>query len=465
MSTKIRILLITILALLPQFLCSSAALNGRSASSLCQFEEREETGGEYKLYVVKWYETLDDIAQKFGVSKEILIKFNSLDGEKLKRHQELKIPLNTMTRSETNQAEPVKILDTLNKKVDMLLDKVSASMEQLKNPKFSLVLPFNPNGEEVNHVSYEFYSGVLLALKDLSSEGKNVRLNVVDCSTDYSPLDFFLGENLIIGPLTRSGLESTLSRCTQSTMIVSPLDSRTVSLTENHANFFQAPSPLDCQYSDLSEWIESDLRSSDEILVLSEKGSAPSAIRDSLIRRNLKIKEYSYGLLEGREVLELMDSLVITPDITTRVVIASDNEAFVNDAVRNCALLTFKGHDVVLYSNSKIRNYDTIEPEDFHKLNAHICCSHYINYEDSHIKKFLLEYRALFEEEPTQFSFQGYDTAMYFLRSLLEGKNLEDYEGTGLQSDFRFRHRGDGYVNTAIRRIVYGDNYSVSILK
>jgi ABC-type branched-subunit amino acid transport system substrate-binding protein len=157
----------------------------------------------------------------------------------------------------------------------------------------------------------------------------------------------------------------------------------------------------------------------------------------------------------------------MTESGTNRVYIASDSEAFVNDVVRNLNLMIYNKYEVVLYAPSRIRNYETIEVENFHNTALHISTGYYIDYNDPRVQEFLLKYRALYNTEPTQFAFQGYDLAKYFIELAAKYGNrwigkLEDSDASMLQSTFRFRKAGEGgYINTGVRRIVYEDEWVV----
>ena len=161
----------------------------------------------------------------------------------------------------------------------------------------------------------------------------------------------------------------------------------------------------------------------------------------------------------------------MTESGTNRVYIASDSEAFVNDVVRNLNVMIHKKYEVVLYAPSRIRNYETIEVENFHNASLHISAGYHIDYDDARVQEFLLKYRALFNTEPTQFAFQGYDLASYFIElNARYGsrwyERLDEADKSMLQSTFRFRRDGNGgYVNTGVRRIIYGEDWSVKKIR
>ena len=180
----------------------------------------------------------------------------------------------------------------------------------------------------------------------------------------------------------------------------------------------------------------------------------------------LEYKHLAYSILEGRNVTTSLE-YIMTESGTNRVYIASDSEAFVNDVVRNLNLMIYKKYDVVLYAPSRIRNYETIEVENFHNTSLHISTGYYIDYNDPRVQEFLLKYRALFNAEPTQFAFQGYDLAKYFMGIVSRYGNrwisrLDNSETSMLQSTYKFRKDGNGgYTNTGIRRIVYEGDWVV----
>jgi ABC-type branched-subunit amino acid transport system substrate-binding protein len=150
-----------------------------------------------------------------------------------------------------------------------------------------------------------------------------------------------------------------------------------------------------------------------------------------------------------------------------RIIVASESEAFVNDVIRNLNLLIFNNLDIVLYAPSKVRGFETIEVENFHNTTMHVSLGYHIDYESPEVKAFLKKYRALYNTEPTQFAFQGYDIARYFMELCAKyGENwkehLCDSPKEMLQSTFRFTKQGSGgHTNSGIRRIIYEKGYNI----
>ena len=253
--------------------------------------------------------------------------------------------------------------------------------------------------------------------------------------------------------------------------VVSPLDPRAAGLADSVANFVQAPTAATRQYTDLAEWLAEDREPTDNVVLVSETGVVLSAGMQEFERvleeKGIESNKLSYNILEGRDIASKVEAAMV-PEITNRVVVLSENEAFVNDVVRNLNLMLYNKFDVVLYSSSRIRGFETIDIENLHSLNLHVCSTYFIDYEDSRVNSFVLAYRALFGAEPSQFSFQGYDVMGYFIKACHDSGNewpnnlARIRRAKMLQADFKFsKQPGGGYLNTGVRRIIYTPDYSV----
>ena len=412
---------------------------------------------EYTVHVVKWYEDLYSIARKYGVSERSIMLFNKLSSKKLSRRQELKIPKVEIEEESPEQsqalADTVKAIEFVGKK------SLSAA----------LVLPFNEDSES-NENMYDFYCGALLALKNLKDEGINVILYTFN--TD-SPRYYHY--DLVLGPVSKSDISRELERCPGSIKLVSPLDSRNAELAGTKQNFVQAPPPSELYSSDLVNWIASERVSSDSIYVFVDKDSEfPESGKKLIAELDEAQMQYhivKYGILEGRTKIEnMMESGSFSRNGANRILIASEDQAFVQEIIRNANILQFNQINTVLYCTSKVRTFDTIEIEHLHNTNARMSLGYYIDYDNPKVQAFLLAYRALFNTEPNQYAFVGYDTAYTLLKACSDyGDKWEDLlcreRRRGLQSDFLFKHiPGGGYVNQAVRRIVHEPGYITRLL-
>ena len=433
-----------------------------------------------KTHIRKWYEDLDVIAEKYGVTVESIMKANNLKGTKLSNRQKLIIPdpEDIAGHEEARESEPVQPADTFA--VESQRDTLAQAEDEPEwffRPKekvsMTLILPMHNNAGNPNRNNIDFYSGIMLAVNDMAEKGIGTELNVYDLSDKNHPIadEDLENTDVIIGPISSADLGKVLIDTDGRNTVVSPLDPRAEHLAASNRNFIQAPTPHKAQYEDLVRWIEEDTAAGDKVLVISEKGArqteATLQIKGVIDSSSVSFIPFSYSILEGRDVIDPIKALM-TETGTNRVLIASESEAFVNDVVRNLNILIHGKMNVVLYAPSKIRGFETIEVENLHNTSLHVSLAYYIDYDDPRVKDFLLKYRALYNTEPSQFAFQGYDMASYFIETCSKYGNrwysrLGRTDKNMLQSTFRFIEVEDGgYVNNGVRRIVYGKDWSVT---
>ncbi len=449
-------------------------------------QPRKTSARKQKTHTVKWYEDLDVIAEKYGVTVEAIMMVNNLTGRKLTKRQKLIIPEpgevvtpdlispepdpDTVRDEAETVTAPEESADTTVTEIpDMDPDWLFAPKDEVN---VTLILPMKASTESVSRNNMDFYSGVLLAVKDLADAGISTQLNVYDSSDETHPIlsEDIDDSDLIIGPVSSTDLRMLLESDTDPRMVISPLDSRAEELAYRHSNFIQVPTPQMSQYKDIMDWIREDSMPGDTLIMIKEKTARQTESVKQMIQAadssGLTFIPFSYSILEGRDITEPLTNLM-TATGTNRVVIASESEAFVNDVVRNLSILLYNKLNVVLYAPARIRNFETIEVENLHKTAAHISLGYLIDYDSQQVKNFLLKYRALYNTEPTQYAFQGYDIATYFIGMCGKygsqwARKLDDGESQMLQSTFMFvPAENGGYVNQGIRRLVYGEDWSV----
>ena len=438
----------------------------------------------YTTYIVKWYESLDDVAAKFGVSKEVLMAFNGLQSEKLARRQELKIPDDPASISLDKPAvipeDPLQESEPQDSSA-LQIPLWPGSDQQETEPELgpvwaknhidaALILPLGAV-QGSSKGAYDYYSGAMVAIHDLSDEGLDIDLEIIDCTSETYSLSSMSGKDVVLGPFDPTTLQTICSACP--VPVVSPLDPKGLALTDSLSNFIQAPTPASMQYSDALAWLLEDMQQDeDRIILLRESDKEPTPIAALLTEAGVTYSVLSYGILEGRNAISRLEKMMTKTGIN-RVIIASEDEAFVNDALRNANLMKFREYETVLYSTSKIRSFETIEAENLHNVHAHLSCTYFTDYNSDAVKNFLMRYRALYGSEPTPFAMQGYDTVKYFLRVLATEGSLPARMGVltegilwhGLQADFHLVRHGEGMVNNALRRVIYDDNYSTRVIK
>ena len=451
-----------------------------------------ENPDDFISHTVRWYEDINDIAKKYGVSVEVIMQANNLTSTKLKNRQKLLIPKDPVRfLAERHPAEP--------KQLEIRVEDLSSLVvppEEEEPEEEEEVVEQEPQGRRWrfpnifgstrkstvntvlllpmrNSTSMDFYSGFLMAVKELGEAGVGSELSVYDVSNGALPVTASRLEeaDVVIGPIAPADLTKVLDLTGNRTVVVSPLDQKATSLLPDHRNLVQAPASLAAQYEDVIRWVREEKGAGDKVTVISERNNAQSEFYTMIEQSGLEFTPFSYSILQGRSIVTSLGN-TLSRDGVNRIIVDSESEAFVSDVVRNLALLQHNRYELVMYSPSKIRSFDTIDVENLHSVSLHVSMSYFIDYDNAKVRDFLLTYRGLYGTEPNQFAFQGYDLAKYFIQAVADNGDawidrLENLDSTqGLQTDFHFLDvRGGGLVNHGIRRAVYNPDYTIRFVK
>ena len=434
--------------------------------------EAKTTGRKLKKHTAKWYETIDDIAEKYGVTAEEIMKLNGLEPGADITRMKLLIPNPNIETASTETEVLAAVQDTTFAVQDtttsadstVLADSSEIANEAIitkKSVNLAIMLPLAATGttSKVNYM--DFYCGVLYALYSCSNAGIETDIKVFDTANDAVPeSEFFNGCDLAIGPVYTKDIENIMPKVPEDMIVVSPLDHRAFKLTQKYPNLIQAPTNRKYQYADLVDWMKSDLKDGDNIIYITETNTrdtlATKEMTKILNEAGVEYKKFSYTVLQGRGISSAIFANM-TKVGTNRVIIDSESEAWVNDLVRNLNILKRRAN-IILYSPSKIRSFESIDAEALYSTSLHTSMSYNINYDAAEVKEFLLKYRAIFHTEPSLFAFQGYDIATYFINLVhtygADWKNmLTAAKMSGLQTDFKFqKEEGKGAVNQGVRR-------------
>ena len=464
-------------------------------------------------HTVKWFEDIYDVAKAYGVTAEQIMAANGLKSSRISKRQTLLVPVTDQAK-ESVAAKAA----TLSKSAALQPEVAQAAPEEVENPvvsqpepvvtipeeekpaeakaeetdaedaedgildwltgkgsaEIALILPFNAAGR-ASEANMDFYSGVLMALRDLEKEGIKSTLNVFDLQAGV-PSSYDLGKNdFVLGPITETDLTTILGVTGGQVPVISPLDQRAGDLADSRKGFIQAPSSADSQYAELAAWAAEDLERGDKIILVSETTSngstAPAVgVRKALVAAGTPFDGVSWTQSQGRSLPASLTSQ-LTKGGVNRIIVASEKEGFVADIARNINILLGRGYKVVMYAPSKVRTFESVDSSIYHQDHLHICSPYFADYETSQVKAFVRAYRALYRTEPSQFAFQGYDLAHYFAKVVAKYGNrwtraLPRVVENGLHTDFRFEKTSAGsFRNTGIRRIVYDTDYSTYLVK
>ncbi len=326
-----------------------------------------------------------------------------------------------------------------------------------------------------------FYEGVLLAVDSLQKSGFKVEMNVFDTNYDKQvvdsliQLDIFRELDLIIGPVYPE-LQSSVADFAYKNRIpmVSPL-SASGNIEESNPYYYKVNPTKNYLIKATANYINDEFFGDNlTVLQVGEYQHLPEVELVDLCREKffnsgyngktdkLLFHEYNYQT-EGSMGL----SRIAYKNQNNVFIIPSSNEAQVTVGVDNLNSLSDR-YPVTLVGLSNFNNYSNIQVEYFHNTNLTILTPYYIDYKSPVTNNFIQNYREMFAAEPTQYSYQGYDIAFYFISALANyGKDFRDclpsLHVDLTQTDFYFEQvsRMGGYMNRSLFITKYTPDFEV----
>lgn len=350
-----------------------------------------------------------------------------------------------------------------------------------RSVKVALILPFDVASGNPNTNYLDFYAGALLAVENQRNAGVDIRLTVIDLpdlmEDDAEFTDDLFRNDVMIGPVSAAEMQLFQRICKIFRIaFVSPLDPAAEEYAGDNPYFFQIPTSPERQAANLVARLKAE---GDGPVTLFSNPVSPQEIQleeryeKALTAAGIAYRKISYEVLRGRLITDELRAQMAPggESLPQRVLIASEDEAFASDVVRNMSLLAISGIPVTLYAPNRLRNFETIDVANLYKLGLRISTPYYVDYTQEATRDFVLKYRALYGTEPSQYAFQGYDVLTYFIATLNDLGDaffdfVEYYPMDLLQNSIRFVRSEEegGYVNVHTRDIEYRPDNTVKVV-
>jgi len=448
---------------------------------LCSFFLEAQTTSDIE-HRVRWMENIYTIARKYKIDPKTILDYNRISANEVRRGTTLRIPVVPLENRSGTQVDTLNLSDLSNasKQREPYHSCIDYRPSSTTVHRASLILPFDLNKTQINSQFIEFYQGLLLAVEDLKAEGMSLTLSTYD-SGSYQHLPSLVqsgvlrNEELVIGPVNANELFELLNYTYgQNIKFISPIYLQTETAAYTNPNFFQVNTSLYWQQYNIIQYLQ---RNSGTVWLFFEEGGLDQELVNitiDILRKNgILYREFIHKVSKSSNITGEL-SQYLTQHQNNQIIVASTNEAFVSDLLRDLSFVqTRRNCPITLYGNTWWRTFESVDLEYFHTMNLHLSVSQYVDYQKPEVKRFLSRYRALYRAEPSAFAYQGYDVGYYFLRALhTKGPSFEHCIEQGListqplQSNFRFQKTGPdgGYINTDTRVIRYLPNYRIEVL-
>ena len=204
-------------------------------------------------HTVKWFEDIYDVANAYGVTAQEIMVANGLKSSRISKRQTLRIPATDKAKeslkallpasavNEPEQKPAVKQQElavveekpatvsvptvtqtqteiapetvTVDEKKEEVVEEPAGSLLDWRigkgTARVALILPFNASGR-FSESNMDFYSGVLMALRDLEKEGVKTTLDVFDLQAGVPSRADLSRNDFILGPITTTDLTTIL---------------------------------------------------------------------------------------------------------------------------------------------------------------------------------------------------------------------------------------------------------------
>ncbi len=442
---------------------------------------------QYVIHKVRWFEDLNDIAEKYGVSKQAIMALNNMTSEKVKKREKLKIPVgqveqtisDTLTVTDPN-AEQTDYTDTTDNSGFSYDDLYSLpDIDTYKTRNIALLLPLNSSGK-VNSNYMDFYGGALIAIEKIKQQGGNLHLNVIDYAsadlTEIAGSSNIEDADMIIGPIRKDAINEFLPVINNRRIpIISPLDSSADSLVAFCPYLFQAALSKERQNEALASIIEEQYRTTQNpnvILVHSsdaENSQQAEHLKQILEARGIYVDFIgNIGLLKN--IKKNKDNIIIAQTTT---------ESTTAEVLRNIEIQMVGPEKITLFGTSKWKGFESLDMNLYFKYKLQISMPYNVDLSRPEVQEFIRTFRATYNREPSANAFSGFDIVYLFCRTSILGlgecaanpRNLtaseyierELLQHNMLQQNFRFMRVGEGgWVNTATTRVSFNPDYTIS---
>lgn len=442
------------------------------------------------LYTVNQGETVYGLTVKFNVLQSQILACNPLAKDGIKQGQVLKIP--QKKSATTNSVKYVAVISATNMPTPSYnSDTITFNKQKKSAYTIGLFLPFKLeqldaiNIEELARakvsfpatqaLAMDFYSGFKKAVDSLSIKGFDITISLFDidekdslkiealCKTgDFKKLD------AIFGPLYSSEFKLVANRAKAlSIPVVSPLTQQNKILYNNPLVSKINPS----QYTlieGLADYCIDSLLSSSNIMIVNTVPKDVQYLKAFKNKYNENILRIGKTLKDSIKEVKGFAGVksAYVSDKKNVVVVFTNNHVYLQDFITQLASFAER-KDIVLIGFNSVTSIDNLDQEYLNKLHFHFATANHVDYEKPETRQLAKQYQEIFSTDPSDYYFQGFDIATYYLTNLkTQGPNffinLDKLNGKGVCTDFKF-YRPDtytGFENRAISIYKYA-NYKL----
>lgn len=335
----------------------------------------------------------------------------------------------------------------------------------------ALLLPFQlnnsgaaPSSSDVQRaaLALDFYQGFKLGLERRTSEGAHFKLNVLDSRDSEDEVRLLARSEgvseaaLVVGPIFPREIEAFAAAAglkERAVLQISPL-AATMPSEFNLPNLVSITSPILTHVRAMAHEVVKHYKPGDAVFLYETAEASSeqflSPLKAMILQLNRNVAVYEVSTVERlQELIRFPGNNLIVSGSTNRFQIISllaHMRQFRDET----------GHQFQLFGHPNWAKISFSAQDALEEFNTQITSTYFIDQRQTEVRDFQAWYKSEYEVEPTEFSYKGYDAAMYFGRLLDQyGADYKDYlvetPYEGLHNTFEFQfHSQWGYVNQSV---------------
>lgn len=434
------------------------------------------------LYTVATGETAYGLTRRFNMTQEEFYRWNPGSQAGVKTGQVVKIPKTTLT--------PVAQLGTENPQAP---SQPTVALTQGSRPKktsytIGLFLPFKlAESDQIDldalvhsksgfpatqALALDFYTGFKKAVDSLQAKDFEITLNIYDLQERDSAKvqsicrsEEFKSLDMIFGPLYPGAFKTVSSYAGPLGIpTISPLTQQNKILFKNPLSSKITPSQF-TMIEGLADYCIDSLMTGSKVILVNTTVKDQAYVKAFKERYNSELLRIGKTLRDSITEVKGLAGIksAYTAGRKNVVVLLTNNQVYLQDVITQLYVFSNK-KDIVLLGFSNVANIDNLDQDYLNDLHFTFASSTGLNCKDSLQHNLAKYYQNLYTTDPSDYFFQGFDVAMYYLTHLrTQGpvfiNSLDRFPAQGLSTGFEF-YRPDeetGFENRAVFIYKYSD--------
>ena len=453
---------------------------------------------KYICHKVQKGETIYGITKKYNIDEKTLISYNPTINSGIKEGNVLIVGLKKVVNSTTSTTSSIQptTTSTVNNLQSSNLQSVTPtsntdslllSKQKKSAYRIGLFLPFKLNQLDLINIdelvqkkssfptsqaiAMDFYTGFKKVVDSLSTQNFDITLSLFDVderdsakiesickSAEFKRLD------AIFGPLSANEFKIVASKAkTLGIPAVAPMVQNNKILFNNSLLSKVNPSQHTL-IEGLADYCLDSLPNSNVILVST---TAKDVAYTKTFKKRFNDNLFAHGKATKDTLAEVKGIAgvknVFRSDKKNIVIAFTNNPVYLQDFITQLANFSDK-KDFVLVGFGSVANIENLDQEYLNRLHFHFATTNHTDYINVATTQLAKQYQDIFNTEPSDFYFEGYDVASYYLSNIKKDglpffANLDKVTWKGISTDFKF-YRPDsatGFENRAMSIYKYND--------